>query len=235
MAKLELVLDYTQNHTADITSSSDAWMSMLDTAAQLYRYSFTDLVLVHAQRPDATALADFDTWNKRMGRRVKRGAKGIGVLRERKNGRLYVEHLFDVSDTWMLPGGQTPKLWRIDTDNERVAEEYLRTEHDIPQEKNGIPELLREIAGTRALKEANAEEAAFIRSSIEYILLKRCGYDPRRFMDTEFAFTFVRELGDNREIMRLGAEVMETAEPVLYRLGYYLRTNKLSSLGNSRI
>ena len=56
MAKLELILDYAENHTADITASTDAWTEMLDTAAQLYRYSFSDLVLIHAQRPDATAL-----------------------------------------------------------------------------------------------------------------------------------------------------------------------------------
>ena len=226
MAKLELVLDYAENHTADITASAEAWTGMLDTAAQLYRYSFADLVLIHAQRPDATALADFDTWNKRMGRRIKRGAKGIGVLREKKDGRPVVRHLFDIADTWMLPGGRSPQLWHIDGDNERAAEEYLRAEYAIPQEKNGIPDLLREIAGTMLPKEATAEEAAFIRSSIEYVLLKRCGYDPRRFMDTDYIFTNVRELGDDREIMRLGSAVMEAAEPVLYRLGYYLRTNK---------
>ena len=219
MAKLELILDYAENHTADITASTDAWTEMLDTAAQLYRYSFSDLVLIHAQRPDATALADFDTWNKRMGRRVKKGAKGIGILREREDGRLYVNHLFDVSDTWILPGGRTPILWKIDADNERAAEEYLRTEYDITQEKIGIPELLREIADTVAPKDGAEKETAFFRSSIEYVLLRRCGYDPRRFMDIDFAFAHTRDLENSSEIMRLGAEIMKAAEPVLYQLG----------------
>ena len=92
------------------------WMAFLNSASWQYKYSFEDQVLIFAQRPDARACADFDTWNgKHFNRRINKDAKGIALLRERGN-KFYLDHVFDVSDTnrGYNNRGRDVKLWEYD-------------------------------------------------------------------------------------------------------------------------
>jgi len=117
-------------HAEHISNDPKEWLDYLDTAAQLYRYDFADTLLIHAQRPKATACAELETWNSKMGRWVNKGAKGIALIDD-SGPRKRLRYVFDISDTHLVPGGRTPWLWRIpNEDHERIAE-HLAATYDL--------------------------------------------------------------------------------------------------------
>ena len=112
MSKLQDIRELAQEHATLVSSSPRDWMGYMDTAARLYRYPFTDQLLIHAQHPQATACASLELWNEKMFRWVNRGARGIALLDENgHNTRL--RYVFDISDTHMVAGGRSPYLWQM--------------------------------------------------------------------------------------------------------------------------
>ena len=109
MAMLNEIRGLAEYEAKAVTSSPRDWMGYLDTAAKLYRYSFPDTLLIHAQRPDATACASLELWNGKMNRWVNRGAKGIALIDDTGPTRR-LRYVFDISDTHMVRGGRTPNL-----------------------------------------------------------------------------------------------------------------------------
>ena len=109
--KLQLITELANNTSKEL-SSVQKWMDFLNSAAWQYKYSFEDQVLIFAQRPDAKACADFDTWNKTLNRRIKRGARGIALLREQGN-KYYLDYVFDVADTYSIQSKKL-NLWQYD-------------------------------------------------------------------------------------------------------------------------
>lgn len=121
MSKLQDIRNLVQEHAVLVSSSSGDWMDYMDTASRLYRYSFSDQLLIHAQRPDATACASLELWNEKMLRWVNRGARGIALFDETwQNTKL--RYVFDISDTHMVAGGRSPYLWQM---QEHQREEIL--------------------------------------------------------------------------------------------------------------
>lgn len=112
MARVQEIRGMAEWYATDIASSPADWMKYLDTAARLYRYSFTDQLLIYAQRPQATACASLELWNKKMMRWVNRGAKGIALLDE-TGTKAKIRYVFDVKDTHMVQGGRSPYLWQL--------------------------------------------------------------------------------------------------------------------------
>lgn len=98
MARLDEIRGLAEYHAAHISSSPRDWMNYLDTAARLYRYPFMDQLLIHAQRPKATACASLELWNEKMLRWVNRGAKGIALLDETMQ-KTRLRYVFDIQDT----------------------------------------------------------------------------------------------------------------------------------------
>ena len=121
MARLEDIRGLAEAHASSISSSPRDWMNYLDTAARLYRYPFMDQLLIHAQRPQATACASLELWNQKMFRWVNRGAKGIALIDETTQ-KTRLRYVFDVQDTHMVNGGRTPYLWKL---QEEQQEEVL--------------------------------------------------------------------------------------------------------------
>lgn len=121
MARLEDIRGLAEAHAFSISSSPRDWMNYLDTAARLYRYPFMDQLLIHAQRPKATACASLELWNEKMLRWVNRGAKGIALLDETMQ-KTRLRYVFDIQDTHKVKGGRTPYLWRL---QEKQQEELL--------------------------------------------------------------------------------------------------------------
>ena len=112
MSKLQDIRNLVQEHAVSVSSSPGDWMDYMDTASRLYRYSFSDQLLIHAQRPDATACASLELWNEKMLRWVNRGARGIALFDETwQNTKL--RYVFDISDTHMVAGGRSPYLWKM--------------------------------------------------------------------------------------------------------------------------
>lgn len=131
-------------------------MGYLDTAAKLYRYSFPDTLLIHAQRPDATACASLELWNGKMNRWVNRGAKGIALIDDTGPTRR-LRYVFDISDTHMVRGGRTPNLWKIEDAQKKDILDHLADAYGLSETDSAdLPSALSEIS--RQLTEENLEE-----------------------------------------------------------------------------
>ena len=112
MAKLNDIRMLAEYEAKEVAGSPQDWMCYLDTASRLYRYPFSDTLLIHAQRPDAIACAELEVWNEKMLRWVNRGAKGIALIDD-TGPRTRLRYVFDISDTHMVRGGRTPYLWKL--------------------------------------------------------------------------------------------------------------------------
>lgn len=105
MSKLQDIRDLAQEHAVSVSGSPRDWMDYMDTASRLYRYSFSDQLLIHAQHPEATACASLELWNEKMFRWVNRGARGIALLDE-TGQHTRLRYVFDISDTHMVAGAE---------------------------------------------------------------------------------------------------------------------------------
>ena len=121
--KLTTIKELSNNTLTSLSASNENWTGFLQSAARLYKYSFHDQILIHAQRPDATACASFDLWNQRMKRFVNKGAKGIALIED--NGQhTYLKYVFDVSDT--NTRNNIPfRLWEMRENDKAVVLEEL--------------------------------------------------------------------------------------------------------------
>lgn len=237
--KLENYVQMAGQTAAEITSNQENWMRFLATASKLYRYAFTDQLLIHAQRPLATACAGIDIWNKRMRRYVKRGTKGIGLV-SISSGHPAIRYVFDVSDTRIDKDSRNLYLWKY-------KPEYLDSV-TISLEKNfGIPcgkvlaEQLAHIAtqlakdywknygmeimdgaagsGLEGMEKSDFRKkfckmAAF---SILYILLLRCGFYPEKYFSAE-VFEDITDFNSQGMTKIIGHAVSQASGDVLHQI-----------------
>ncbi|RJW78812.1 DNA methylase [Faecalibacterium sp. AF10-46] len=220
-------------------------MSYLDVAARLYRYSFTDTLLIHAQRPDATACAELELWNQKMSRWVNRGAKGIALLDD-TGPRTKLRHVFDIADTHLVRGGKTPLLWNLDShEHEQTILDHLADTYGLSQTDSMNAALLElaqqltadnldeamdglayEVAGTflEELDEDNIRVRfrELMTNSIFYTLSRRCGQEPMDVLDDD---DFIRIVDFNKlpVLSFLGNAVSEQCEAVLFDIGREMR------------
>ncbi len=149
MSKLQDIRNLVQEHAVLVSSSPGDWMDYMDTASRLYRYSFSDQLLIHAQRPDATACASLELWNEKMLRWVNRGARGIALFDETwQNTKL--RYVFDISDTHMVAGGRSPYLWKMQEHQREeilthLAEVYALEEKDAATLQDALMAVAREM------------------------------------------------------------------------------------------
>lgn len=156
MAKFNDIRELAQQNARWVSNSPKDWMNYLDVAARLYRYSFKDTLLIHAQRPDATACAELEVWNKKMNRWVNRGAKGIALLDD-ASPRAKLRYVFDIADTHLVQGGRTPILWRIDdSEHQQMILDHLADTYALTQ-TDSMNAALMELA--QQLTAENLEEA----------------------------------------------------------------------------
>lgn len=136
------------NRTANgITRYWEHWTDFLTTASRLYKYSFTDQLMIYAQRPDATACASFDIWNNRMNRYVRRGSKGIALL-DQSSSVPRLHYVFDVSDTGVRRNSRDPEVWQLNDDLFQPVSEMLAREYGIHHER--LSQQIADIAGKLA-------------------------------------------------------------------------------------
>ena len=193
-----------QDTARQITSNYRNWTAYLSTASRLYKYQYSDQLLIHAQRPDATACAEYDLWNNTMHRYVRRGSKGIALLHN-SAGQLSLRYVFDVSDTGTRRTSLDPFLWQINERNEPAIAAMLEQEYDVSA-NHGLHFQLAEIAQRQAsaywqdhqqdvfrivdgsfleeYDEINVRESFRRAASIStcYVLQARCGLD----VDSQF-------------------------------------------------
>ena len=241
MAKFNDIRELAQQNARWVSNSPKDWMNYLDVAARLYRYSFKDTLLIHAQRPDATACAELEVWNKKMNRWVNRGAKGIALLDD-ASPRAKLRYVFDIADTHLVQGGKTPILWRIDySEHQRMILDHLADTYALTQ-TDSMNAALMELA--QQLTAENLEEAMdgleyevtdtflegldednlrvrfreLMTNSIFYTLSRRCGQEPLEVLDDE---DFIRIVDFNQlpVLTFLGNAVSEQCEAALRDIG----------------
>ena len=241
MAKFNDIRELAQQNARWVSNSPKDWMNYLDVAARLYRYSFKDTLLIHAQRPDATACAELEVWNKKMNRWVNRGAKGIALLDD-ASPRAKLRYVFDIADTHLVQGGKTPILWRIDySEHQQMILDHLADTYALTQ-TDSMNAALMELA--QQLTAENLEEAMdgleyevadtflegldednlrvrfreLMTNSIFYTLSRRCGQEPLEVLDDE---DFIRIVDFNQlpVLTFLGNAVSEQCEAVLRDIG----------------
>ena len=133
-SKTEEYLALAQRTANGLTRYWESWTDYLTTASRLYKYPFADQLMIYAQRPDATACADFDIWNNRMNRYVRRGAKGIALLDE-SSGFPRLHYVFDVSDTGVRRNSRDPEVWQFNDDLKQPVSEMLNKTYGISGER----------------------------------------------------------------------------------------------------
>ena len=245
MPQINDIRELAQQNARYVSNSPQDWMSYLDVAARLYRYSFTDALLIHAQRPDATACAELELWNQKMSRWVNRGAKGIALLDD-TGPRTRLRYVFDIADTHLVRGGKTPLLWNLDShEHEQAILDHLADTYGLSQ-TDSMNTALMELA--RQLTADNLDEAMdglayevadtfleeldednirvrfreLMTNSIFYTLSRRCGQEPMDVLDDD---DFIRIVDFNKlpVLSFLGNAVSEQCEAVLFDIGREMR------------
>ena len=245
MPQINDIRELAQQNARYVSNSPQDWMSYLDVAARLYRYSFTDTLLIHAQRPDATACAELELWNQKMSRWVNRGAKGIALLDD-TGPRTKLRYVFDIADTHLVRGGKTPLLWNLDShEHEQTILDHLADTYGLSQTDSMNAALLElaqqltadnldeamdglayEVADTflEELDEDNIRVRfrELMTNSIFYALSRRCGQEPMDALDDD---DFIRIVDFNKlpVLSFLGSAVSEQCEAVLFDIGREMR------------
>ena len=240
MSNLEFysaMASYTATH---LTDSWQKWTAFLTTASRLYKYPFHEQLMIFAQRPDATACAEYDLWNDTMRRYVRRGSKGIALVdNSREKPRL--RYVFDISDTGLRKNSRHPFLWELRPEHEAAVAQALTERFGAPPENN-LAEQLESIAA-QLVSEYWVEhkqdildiiDGSFLEGydefnigvqfrnaatvSITYSLLSRCGLEPEGYFDHE-DFLSIFDFNTPEAVAALGTAVSQSNQQVLRQIG----------------
>ena len=243
-SKTEEYLALAQRTANGLTRYWESWTDYLTTASRLYKYPFADQLMIYAQRPDATACADYDVWNSRMNRYVRRGAKGIALLDE-SSGFPRLHYVFDVSDTGVRRNSRDPEVWQYNDDLKQPVSEMLSKTYGISGER--VSQQLADVAGKlvadywdnnggdiRAIVDGSLlmdyddagvemqfKSAAAM--SVTYTLLERCGFEPAGWFDKD-DFQAIYNFSTPDAVFTLGAAVSDMSREVLRNIEHTVKT-----------
>ena len=199
---------YTQmaDHTArQVTGSYGEWTAFLETAGRLYKYPFHEQLMIFAQKPNATACADYDLWNKQMGRYVRRGSKGIALI-DTSGDNPRLKYVFDVSDTGGRDNSRRLKLWEYGQQHQDAVTAALEQRFNVSASK-GLSDQIEQIASKLVTEYWNDNsrdilgiladsfleeyddynvEVAFRNAatvSTTYTIMSRCGLNPADYFE----------------------------------------------------
>ena len=243
-SKTEEYLALAQRTANGLTRYWESWTDYLTTASRLYKYSFADQLMIYAQRPDATACADYDIWNNRMNRYVRRGSKGIALLDE-SSGYPRLHYVFDVSDTGVRRNSRDPERWEMNDDLFKPVSEMLTAEYGISHERlsqqlvniaeklvndywdNNSGDILNIVDGSffddydSSGKELQFKAAATM--SVTYTLLERCGFEPEGYFDKD-DFQAIHTFSTPDAVYALGAATSDISREVLRKIERTVKT-----------
>ncbi len=237
--KAQMYAQMADHAAVQLTSSWNEWMRFLDTASRLYKYPFHDQLMIYAQRPDATACAEYDLWNDKMGRYVRRGSKGIALVDD-SGDRTRLRYVFDISDTGTRPHSRTPWLWKMEERHIDSISAMLENRYGVGGNDLGgqLTEIARRLAGEywadngrdflyivddsflEEYDELNIEVQfkAAATVSIAYSLMSRCGLAPEQYFTHE-DFMPVFDFNTPATVGALGTAVSQINQQVLRQIG----------------
>lgn len=253
MAHLDEIRGLAEYHATRISSSPRDWMNYLDTAARLYRYPFMDQLLIHAQRPKATACASLELWNEKMLRWVNRGAKGIALLDETMQ-KTRLRYVFDIQDTHKVKGGRTPYFWQLQEKQQDVLLNHLEEVYGLEAKDAGnLSDAL--MATAKYMVEENLDEyldgltyvtegtyleeleedtirsefRSLLTDSIYYTLASRCGLDPLERQE-EMDFVHITDYNSLSVLTFIGNATSMASESVLVDIGRFVHRISLEEM-----
>lgn len=241
--KAELYAQMAEKVATQLTGSWQEWAGFLTTAARLYKYPFYEQLMIYAQRPDATACAEYDLWNEKMGRYVRRGSKGIALVDD-SGDRPRLRYVFDISDTGTREHSRTPWLWQLEERHLDSVQAMLERTYDVSGDD--LAGQLTEVAGKLAEEYWTEHQQDFFyivdgsfleeydefnigvqfkaaaTVSITYALMSRCGLKPERYFDHE-DFMAIFDFNTPATIGALGTAVSQINQQVLRQIGVTVR------------
>lgn len=237
--KLQTFSQLSESTARQITASHTDWTAFLKTAARLYKYPYHEQLMIYAQRPEATACAEYDFWNDRMGRYVRRGSKGIALI-DLTGEQPKLRYVFDVSDTGIRERSRSVNLWEYKSEHEQAVTKMLKAQYNISSD-NSFAVQLECVAAQLADEYWNAHsrdildvvDDSFLYGyddfnvgvsfrnaatvSITYSLLSRCGLDPDSYFDKE-DFMSVFEWNTPEAVAELGTAVSVINQEILRQI-----------------
>ena len=237
--KAEMYVQMAEQAARQLTGSWQEWAGFLTTAARLYKYPFHEQLMIYAQRPDATACAEYDLWNEKMGRYVRRGSKGIALVDD-SGDRPRLRYVFDISDTGTREHSRAPWLWRLEERHLDSVQAMLERNYDVGG--GDLARQLERVAGKLAEEywtdhqqdllyivdgsfledydelniEVQFKAAATV--SITYALMSRCGLEPEQYFSHE-DFMTIFDFNTPAAIGALGTAVSQINQQVLRQIG----------------
>lgn len=250
--KAEMYVKIANMEILKLTCSWELWTQFLTTAARLYKHNFIDQVMISAQRPDATACADFELWNKTMRRTVRRGAKGIALIDETDDG-VKLRYVFDVSDTIAHENSRSPQLWEMQDNYEipvgaMLEQVYGSGENMLEEQLSSVARMvvdsywaeheqdfIEAIDGSSLQRydtfDIGLNFKSIATASVLYMLMSRCGMKPEnKFQPAELAG--IREFDTLGVVKALGIVVSQLAQQVLHQIETVIHREENRERGN---
>lgn len=253
-SKTEFYRQMADHVATQLTGSWQEWAGFLTTAARLYKYPFHEQLLIYAQRPDATACAEYDLWNEKMGRYVRRGSKGIALVDD-SGDKPRLRYVFDITDTGTREHSRTPWLWKLEEQHRDSVSAMLERTYDVSGDD--LAGQLTEVAGKLAGEywtehqqdffyivddsfleeydefniEVQFKAAATV--SISYALMSRCGLEPERYFTHE-DFMAIFDFNTPATIGALGTAVSQINQQVLRQIGVTIRNAEREAIKERR-
>ena len=242
--KLQAYAEQAERTARQITGSHLAWTAFLTTAARLYKYPYNEQLMIYMQRPEATACAEYDFWNEKMGRYVRRGSTGIALI-DASGYKPRLKYVFDVSDTGGKENARRVNLWELKDAHTDSVSAMLERNYSVSG-KNGLAEQFESVASQLAAEywrdhsrdilgivadsyleeyddyniEVAFKNAAAV--SITYSLMSRCGMRPEDHFEHEDFFS-IFDFNTPRTVAALGTAVSEINEQVLRQIEVTIR------------
>ena len=207
MNKLDTLYELLEKSCHDIIQSEEAWLSFLRTSGYLYNFNFTNQLLIYQQRPDAKACTDFETWNNRMNRWIKKGSKGIALIDD--DGRYTkIRYVFDIADT-RSPHNRELHLWSVQESFHKQLIDKIAKQFDMTSNNEDLGSFIKEIAKEQTgyyvddyfkrlmkLKDGSLLESYgenelknlyrnLLENSVAYSLMSRCDIETRFYFEAD--------------------------------------------------
>ena len=253
-SKTEFYRQMADHVATQLTGSWQEWAGFLTTAARLYKYPFHEQLLIYAQRPDATACAEYDLWNEKMGRYVRRGSKGIALVDD-SGDKPRLRYVFDITDTGTREHSRTPWLWKLEEQHRDSVSAMLERTYEVGGDD--LAQQLEAVAGRLAGEYWNEHRQDFLyivddsfleeydefnievqfkaaaTVSISYALMSRCGLEPERYFTHE-DFMAIFDFNTPATIGALGTAVSQINQQVLRQIGVTIRNAEREAIKERR-
>ena len=254
-SKAEFYRQMAEQVSTRLVGSWKEWTAFLSTAARLYKYPFHEQMMIYAQRPDATACAEYDLWNEKMGRYVRRGSKGIALVDD-SGDRPRLRYVFDISDTGIREHSRTPWLWKLEEQHIGPVSAMLERNYGVAGDD--FAQQLTDVAGKLASEywdehqqdfryivdgsfleeyddyniEVQFKSAATV--SIAYALMSRCGLDTEQYFQHE-DFMPIFDFNTPATVGALGAAVSQMNQQVLRQIGVTVQNYEREQLAERSV